>query len=190
VMNRYRKSIVTSVTGLIVKDKGWGIVQEESEQEFRRSQTAVFRVSILLLFVVIAFVIFRHLSIPKSFGQYGYYRGDNVEEWASLDQNYAPGSRDCSKCHANEFQATIQAEHNQLDCQSCHGPLLAHMRSPNESHPKVVGNADLCGACHRELVGRSSNQIRTVRVGEHSGGLDCTKCHDPHQPLTAIRGGK
>lgn len=158
--------------------------------ESKKSQSAVFRVSVVLLLVIIAFITIRQMSVPKSFGQYGYYRGNNVEEWVAMPPRYASGSQACVKCHADESNALASAQHAQLGCQSCHGPLMAHVQNPRQSHPKVAGNAGLCGACHRQLVGRPDSKIRTVRVGEHSGGLECTKCHDPHRPLAMLGGGK
>ncbi|MHB1654288.1 MAG: cytochrome c3 family protein [Desulfitobacteriaceae bacterium] len=166
-------------------------MQGEIEQKTRFSQRAVFRAGATVFFILLIFVIFRYQSLPSSFGQYGYYRGDNVTEWISMDQSYAPpGNTVCRKCHGQVVQATSQAEHGKLDCQSCHGPLMAHVRKPAESHPKVAGNAELCGTCHRELVGRTKEQIATVKVGEHSGGLDCVRCHHPHQPLLSMIGGR
>lgn len=162
-------------------------MHEESEQTTRLTQTAPFRAALLLLIVVIVFLIVRQMAVPKSFGQYGYYRGDNVEEWISYNQNYASGKDDCSKCHGQEFTATAQDVHNGIDCQSCHGPLAAHVKNPQESRPKVAGNAELCGACHKDLLGRKE-KIPTVKLGEHSGGLECTRCHDPHQPWAKIGG--
>ncbi|MHB1405914.1 MAG: cytochrome c3 family protein [Desulfitobacteriaceae bacterium] len=164
-------------------------MQEGIDQKSRFSQHAVFRAGVTVLFILLVFAIFGYMSVPKSFGQYGYYRGDNVTEWVSMDLSYAPpGNTVCSKCHEQVVQATSQAEHNKLNCQSCHGPLMAHVRKPAESHPAVAGNAELCGTCHRELVGRTKEQIASVKVGEHSGGLDCTRCHDPHQPWSKIGG--
>ena len=165
-------------------------MQEETNQKTHLSQTAVFRAGLLLIFIVLIFGILRQLAIPKSFGQYGYYRGDNIGEWVSRDQNYALGNKTCVPCHAQEVNQTAQAEHGQIDCQSCHGPLESHVRKPSESHPKIAGTAELCGACHRELLGRSKELVPTVKVGEHSGGLDCTRCHNPHEPWAKIGGRK
>lgn len=156
---------------------------EEGSPKPHLIQHAVFRAGVAVLFVIIVFLIFRHISTPRSFGQYGYYRGDNVTDWTSLNSSYAPpGNAVCSKCHALEVQEKSQAEHSKFDCQSCHGPLMEHVRNPSDSHPAVVGNAALCGTCHRVLVGRTKERIASVKVGEHSGGLDCTRCHNPHQP--------
>jgi len=163
----------------------------ETSRKPRLRDKAPFRVALILLAVIAAFIIVRELTVPKSWGEYGYYRGDNVAEWASRDQNFASGNEACgtAKCHAQEVEYTAKAEHGQMNCQSCHGPLLDHVKKPNAALQKIVGNAELCGACHRQLAGRD-DKIRTVQIGQHSGGLDCTRCHDPHQPWAKIRGRK
>ncbi|HWJ03949.1 MAG TPA: cytochrome C [Verrucomicrobiae bacterium] len=156
----------------------------------RLSQQAVFRVGSLLFFILVVFAIIRQLLVPQSFGQYGYYRGDNVGEWVAIEQNYVSGSQACNTCHGAEVQETLQAEHGKLDCQTCHGPLAPHVRKPDQLPVKITGTAELCGSCHRELIGRSKELIPTVKVNEHSGGLDCTRCHSPHQPWAKIGGRK
>ena len=163
-------------------------IEEITEQKSRYS--AGFRATILVILIVICFFVAKQFAKPKSFGEFGFYRGDNVAEWIAMEQNYAPpGNKTCSKCHDQIVQLTSLAEHGKLDCQSCHGPLMAHVLKPTVSHPKVAGNAELCGTCHKEIVGRTKDQIATVKVGEHSGGLDCVRCHDPHQPLL-MKGAK
>ena len=164
-------------------------MQVETEQKTPLTKRAAFRATVLVICIVVLFVAAKQLTKPKSFGQYGYYRGDNVTEWMAMTPSYAPpGNKECIKCHADIAQTVSQAQHGKQDCQSCHGPLMEHVRKPNVTHPKVVGNAELCGACHRELIGRTKEQITTIKVGEHSGGLDCVRCHNPHQPLSKIGG--
>ncbi|MFZ3371466.1 MAG: hypothetical protein WA131_00335 [Desulfitobacteriaceae bacterium] len=166
-------------------------MQEEIDQitEQKSRFSASFRASVLIILIVISFIVAKQFAKPKSFGEFGFYRGDNVAEWIAMDQNYAPpGNKTCSKCHDKIVQLISQGEHSKLDCQSCHGSLMAHVLKPNVPIPKVLGNAELCGTCHREIVGRTKEQIATVKVGEHSGGLDCVRCHDSHQPLP-VKGG-
>ncbi len=163
-------------------------IEQITKQKSRFS--AGFRASVLVILIVVCFIVAQQLAKPKSFGEFGFYRGDNVAEWIAMDQTYGPpGNKTCSKCHDQIVLLVSQAEHGKVDCQACHGPLMAHVLKPSDSHPKVAGNAELCGTCHREMVGRTKEQIATVKVGEHSGGLDCIRCHDPHQPLL-MKGGR
>lgn len=166
--------------------------EQETEQGTKQKSrfSAGFRAIVVVILIVVFFIVAKQLARPDSFGEFGYYRGDNVAEWMSMEKNYAaPGSKTCNECHDKVVQIISLGEHGKLDCQSCHGPLMAHVLKPTDSQPKVLGNASLCGTCHREIAGRTKEQIATVKLDEHSGGLDCVRCHDPHQPLP-VKGGR
>lgn len=153
-------------------------------------QKPVFRVGLILLTVLVIFVTIQQLSIPKSFGQYGYFRGDNISEWTSQEGNYASGNQVCEKCHQSVVQGLALGEHGKLDCQSCHGPALKHVKKPAALKLKVEGTAEVCGVCHRKMAGRSGEQIPTVELGIHNGGVACIRCHNPHQPWAQLGGRK
>lgn len=145
-------------------------------------ERAIWRVGILLLAVMVLFLFARQLALPDSFGQYGYYRGDNIDEWAALEAKHAFGNETCSKCHQQTLSSLSSGNHEVLNCQACHGPAANHIKKPKVYLPKVSGTKELCGSCHRELIGRAEVEISTVELGKHSGGLTCSRCHDPHQP--------
>ncbi|MHB9095795.1 MAG: cytochrome c3 family protein [Eubacteriales bacterium] len=152
-------------------------------------QSALGRITMILVIVVVLFGFARQMIIPKSFGQYGRYRGDSVSEVASRPVNYAGGGNStCGQCHQNVFQALSSAEHGKMDCQTCHGPAAKHVAKPSEQSPKIEGNAELCGACHKDIAGRTDQQIATVTLQMHSGGVACVGCHDPHQPWAKLGG--
>ncbi len=154
------------------------------------SQRAVVRVGFLLLCVLVIFAFVRQLMIPESFGEYGRYRGASVGEVAGRDINFAGGgNKNCESCHPGNVQALAQGEHKSLDCQSCHGPAAKHLKNPAARDLAVKGDAELCGACHRDIAGRSKERIATVKLQMHSGGVECARCHDPHQPWAKL-GGK
>lgn len=155
------------------------------------SQKAVFRIGILLLCVVVLFGFVRSLVVPPSFGDYGRYRGDSIGEVALQEANFAGGGNTaCGKCHQDKYLNLSQAEHKQLNCQTCHGPGAKHAAKPGSQPLAVRGNADLCGACHREIAGRTKQQIATVKLQMHSGGVECVRCHDPHRPWAKLGGRK
>ncbi|MFZ3171168.1 MAG: hypothetical protein WA118_04225 [Carboxydocellales bacterium] len=155
----------------------------------------IFRVGLILFGVIVIFVTAQQLSIPKSFGQYGYFRGDNISEWAAQEGNYAPGNS-CEKCHQNEVQILDQGDHKGLDCQICHGPGLKHLQKFQTSklkvegtkELKVEGTEELCGICHRKMSGRSGDKIKTIELGIHNGGVVCIRCHNSHQPWAQLGG--
>lgn len=155
------------------------------------TQKAVFRVSFLLLCAVVIFGLVRTLLVPVSFGEYGRYRGDSITEVASREVNFAGGGNDtCGKCHQDHYLALTQAEHKQLNCQTCHGPGAKHAAKAGSQSLAVKGDAGLCGACHQETTGRVTQQIATVKLQMHSGGVECGRCHDPHRPWAKLGGRK
>lgn len=144
---------------------------------------AFFRVGLLLIIVLIIFFSAMQLFIPQSFGQYGGYRGDSIRENANFEISFAEGTGACAKCHNNTISELGSAQHANIDCQTCHGPGEKHKNSPKSFSLKISGDKNLCASCHSTIAGRQGKEIATVNPVMHSGGVICTKCHDPHQPL-------
>ncbi len=149
---------------------------------------AVIRVGIVLLVIITVFFLVRQTFIPKSFGEYGYYRGDNVGEWAAMEVNYAPGNVSCSECHQKILTWMAGQKHRALDCQACHGPALKHAKASKPEEIKVQSTGDVCGACHNRIAGRPGKGVAAVDANDHSGGVECVRCHDAHR-LWAKKGG-
>ncbi|HWJ03087.1 MAG TPA: hypothetical protein VNU93_05365, partial [Verrucomicrobiae bacterium] len=63
-----------------------------------------------------------------------------------------------------------------------------HVSKPTASSLKIIGIPELCGSCHRQIAGRQDGKIATVRPLMHSGGVTCTRCHDPHRPWAKLGG--
>lgn len=163
--------------------------KEESSVPF--SQRPVVRIGTILFVLVVVFAFVRQLAIPASFGEFGRYRGADVSEVASRDINFAGGGNsECGQCHQDKLQALSKGEHSSLNCQTCHGPAAKHVKKPDEQSPKVAGSAELCGACHKDIAGRDGQQIKTVQLQTHSGGLECAECHNPHNPLSMLGGSR
>ncbi len=56
------------------------------------------RAFILLFMALVGFLIVRSLIVPESFGQYGWYRGNSVNESMSFNVTNA-NSTECVDCH-------------------------------------------------------------------------------------------
>jgi cytochrome c553 len=65
----------------------------------------VFRVVLVLVVVISAVVLTRGFLVPKSYGDYGAYRGDNVAEQAAIRPPRHGGPASCAPCHAKEAEA-------------------------------------------------------------------------------------
>ena len=56
------------------------------------------RLLIIIAVLIPSFIVVRSLLIPQSFGKYGHYRGDNVQEQMNLPLVYQ-GADFCEDCH-------------------------------------------------------------------------------------------
>lgn len=99
------------------------------------------------------------------------------------------GNNTCLSCHngfsAPDQRAFLASEHAQFDCESCHGPGLAHVRAAgrgglfidNPADQSFVRQYTLCSTCHEEQV---DGFLQTAH-GELQTA-SCIVCHDVHQP--------
>jgi hypothetical protein len=134
---------------------------------------------------VIAFLIFwaiRGFVVPKSFGQYGHYRAAAITEIAAHQARYA-GHDVCETCHSEIVAAKDKGKHEQVNCEACHGPLAAHAADPTVT-PAKLNTADVCRYCHAASAARPKT-FPQVTVDEHSNGVPCETCHQPHSPTLA-----
>ena len=136
---------------------------------------------LLAVFAVlaVAFLIIRPILVPATFGQFGHYRAAAVDEIAARPITYA-GRNTCVDCHQDEATSQGKSPHQGLTCESCHGPLLAHLDNPSEAKPMMPRERDYCPICHGYDAARP-NGFPQVVVAEHNEGLPCIGCHNPHQ---------
>ena len=131
---------------------------------------------------VIAFLLFwaiRGHVVPKTFGQYGHYRGAAMAEIAAHPVKFA-GHETCETCHSDKAEIKNKGKHEQVNCEACHGPLSAHAADPTVT-PVKLDTATLCVRCHAASAARPKN-FPQVEPDEHSNGVPCETCHQPHSP--------
>jgi hypothetical protein len=138
----------------------------------------IVRLVLLTIGIVAAYLGARHLLTPASFGQYGWYRGDALEELASHQPVYA-GKKACDECHSEVLQTVAKFEHKTVSCESCHGVGRAHADDPEVKLGKLSDN--LCTRCHQSNPSRPS-WLKQIEPKKHYTGQRCTECHSPHQP--------
>jgi transcription elongation factor Elf1 len=132
---------------------------------------------------VVAFLIFwviRGYVVPKSFGQYGHYRAAAIGEIAAHPEHYA-GHQTCETCHTDVQDVKKTGKHAHVNCEACHGPQAQHADDPGSVTPPKLDTAVLCVRCHSASAARPKN-FPQVKVDEHSNGLPCETCHQPHSP--------
>jgi uncharacterized CHY-type Zn-finger protein len=145
----------------------------------------LFRVAAVFLVGFVLFLILRGVLVPRSFGQYGHYRGGAIGEMAALPISYA-GHQVCEGCHTDVADMKSKGVHKGVACESCHGPLAKHAEDPASVQPVKLDTAKLCVRCHEANLAKPKN-FPQVSSEDHSGGAPCDSCHKPHSP--AITGG-
>ncbi len=129
------------------------------------------------------FLVIRAAVVPKSFGEYGHYRGAALEMIRQKPVSYA-GQDMCVMCHDDQAKVKAAGKHATVHCEACHGPLAKHAEDPAANVPKLPDVAVLCKRCHEQDPAKPS-WFPQVVTAEHSGGMKCTECHQPHSPHIA-----
>jgi hypothetical protein len=163
---------------------------------------------LLLAFAIFIalFLVLRYLLVPKSFGEYGHYRGASLAENAAKPIHYA-GTATCSRCHNDIVEEKSRGLHAGLACESCHGPAYRHVifadtvpgsQLPDSLSLEKPSERNDCARCHDRNLARIKikadtldiSMVRQVDVEEHnlinrsdSTELKCIDCHNPHDPF-------
>ena len=138
------------------------------------------RPALVLLAALAIFLVVRSAIIPKAFGKYGHYRPGALELVRSHPIAFA-GQDTCVMCHDEQATARAAGKHAHVACEACHGPLAQHADDPTAHVPKLPDVADLCRRCHEKDAAKPAN-FPQVATAEHSGGMACNSCHQPHNP--------
>ena len=141
----------------------------------------LFRLAAAFAIVLVVFLLVRAHFVPKSFGQYGHYRGDALAELSSKPLSFA-GHQACEECHGDVLELKKAGKHAGVNCEACHGPLATHAADPASVVPQLPDTAVLCARCHEENIAKPKSFPQVVSK-EHSGGMVCKNCHVPHSPL-------
>ena len=143
------------------------------------------RVALVVAVGIVLFFVVRGMVVPRSFGQYGHYRGDAITEIASRPVVFA-GHDTCEACHQEVFDLKKTGKHINVACEACHGPLARHADDPSAVVPQRPDTAVLCARCHEANAAKPKG-FPQVNSKEHAGDIACGTCHQPHRP--AIQSG-
>jgi hypothetical protein len=133
----------------------------------------------LFVLAFLVFLVARYFYVPKSFGQYGHYRGAAIGEIAQRPVKFA-GHETCETCHSDEAAKKQAGKHAHVNCEACHGALANHADDPSIK-PVLPDTAVLCARCHMASAAKPKGFPQVVPA-EHSQGLPCETCHQPHSP--------
>lgn len=138
------------------------------------------RLAVVMAIGVVAFVGVRAAVIPRSFGHYGHYRADAITEIAARPIVYA-GHQVCEGCHSEVVEQKKLGKHVVVPCEARHGALANHADDPASVTPPKLDTAVVCARCH-EANSAKPKAFPQVVTADHSGGLACDTCHQPHKP--------
>jgi len=138
----------------------------------------IVRLILLTLAIVGSYLVAKAFLTPTSFGQYGFYRGDALEEIAARKPVYA-GMKSCDECHSDKIQQLAKGEHKTISCESCHRAAQAHADNPDITTHKLT-DAE-CLRCHETDPARPQF-VKQIVMKDHFRGDRCIGCHVPHHP--------
>ncbi len=138
--------------------------------------------------------------IPESFGVYGAYRADAIEEEVQRPIRHGTNAS-CLGCHKYEANIHLQGLHKTISCEFCHGTSADHVRDGKKIGTLPVKKegeiTTLCLRCHNtEIKARSKVVIKTVAMPAHLREQNvkethsCNQCHHVHAPLKYINRAK
>ena len=139
----------------------------------------LFRFAGLFVLAFLIFLVVRHYIVPKSFGQYGHYRGDAIGEIAARPVKFA-GHETCETCHSDVADKKKAGKHAHVNCEACHGALANHADDPSIT-PVLPDTSVLCARCHTASAAKPKG-FPQVDPAKHYPGMVCKTCHQPHNP--------
>ncbi len=138
------------------------------------------RLAVVVLILVGVFLVLRAAVVPKSFGQYGHYRGAAIAEIAARPIAHA-GHGVCEGCHTDVVDQKKQGRHVVVPCEACHGAQAKHAEDPASVQPSKLDTAVVCSRCH-EANSAKPKTFPQVVTADHAQGVACDTCHQPHRP--------
>jgi hypothetical protein len=140
-------------------------------------------VSLAILFAVMlaGLIVARIILVPESFGEYGHYRADAVDDIMAMEINYA-GAIVCEECHDDITEIKDRSNHRNVSCEVCHGPSVKHTEAPDEYTPDAPRERGYCPLCHGYDPSRPTGFPQII-TELHNPGKPCMTCHEPHNPL-------
>lgn len=143
------------------------------------------RLVLVFLAGAVLFIVVRAILVPRSFGQYGHYRGNAIAEIAAKQPVFA-GHQTCESCHTDVLDVKSRGKHAGVNCEACHGALASHADDPTSVQPPKLDTLVLCVRCHAASSAKPKSfpQIDAA----HGAGLACETCHQPHNPQITAEG--
>jgi hypothetical protein len=146
----------------------------------KRLPPQITRLLIVTALILASYFIARAFLVPDSFGKYGWYRANALQEHQKQPVKFA-GAAICADCHDDVVAKKSLGGHKNISCESCHGPQAQHVNNPEQTPAKIT-NQNFCLLCHEQNASRPRT-LRQIKVSEHFEGQTCLECHIAHAPL-------
>ena len=172
----------------------------------------LFRFAGLFVLAFLVFLVVRHFVVPKSFGQYGHYRGAAIGEIGARPVKFT-GHQTCEACHSDVAEKKNAGKHAHVNCEACHGAIFQRLPAPaappENLYQRLLGFAglrlqpdlpilshaddpstvkpvlpDTAVLCARchEASAAKPKGFPQVAIADHAQGMPCESCHQPHSP--------
>ncbi|MFZ2283940.1 MAG: multiheme c-type cytochrome [Lutibacter sp.] len=141
----------------------------------------IFRLFITFVVFVGIFILIQHFLKPDSFGKYGHYRANSMDD-NKMRTFYYKGEATCTECHQDVFDQKALDVHDAVRCESCHYPKIAGTIDCKVKPPIVKGTIEFCAQCHAVNAGRLEKGVPQLDFKEHYEKQNCIECHNPHAP--------
>lgn len=136
------------------------------------------RLLLLTVTIVLVYLGARYVLTPASFGRYGPYRGDALEEISGRSPLHT-GRESCESCHAEAAKKVASYEHKTVSCEICHGVGKEHAENSEIKTARISDQG--CLRCHERDPSRPT-WLKQVNSQVHYKGERCIECHIAHQP--------
>jgi hypothetical protein len=172
----------------------------------------LFRFAGLFVIAFLVFLVVRSYVVPKTFGQYGHYRGAAIGEIAAHPMKFA-GHQTCENCHSDVGDTKTKGAHAHVNCEACHGALVQSMPAPAQPKGNLYERfvalivrpippdapflrhaddptsmtptkPDTLVLCVRCHTASAAKPkgFPQINPAEHMGNVPCQTCHNPHNP--------
>ena len=137
------------------------------------------RLILLTIGIVVSYLSARYILTPSSFGDFGGYRGNALQEIAIRSPVFV-GKEACGECHSDQFEAVLKFEHKTVSCEACHGPGPAH----SDDFGVLQGSPSdpACMRCHEANPSKPKWYKQITKTDHYEGDGQCAECHTPHHP--------
>jgi hypothetical protein len=141
----------------------------------------IFRLFFSFVVFVSVFILIQRALKPESFGKYGHYRADAIDD-NIRKTSYFKGKEECASCHQDIFDLTDSDLHAEISCESCHSPKIDANTECKVMPPIVEGTIKFCATCHATNPARIKKGVPQLDFNEHEKGKNCIECHNAHAP--------